>query len=117
LLDASRGVSLAVLVVAGGCEVADKRYRIGSREFVITQDVQAQLAHLCFGGSMVLVDTRFGWGWWGVAAFFLYAILKEFWIDLTFETPPDTFLGSLLDFSMYALGFGIGWAIVWFTGG
>lgn len=48
-----------------------------------------------------------------VAAFFAFAVAKEFWYDLTFELPNDTLAGSALDFAVYLVGLAVALLVIW----
>jgi hypothetical protein len=67
----------------------------------------AQSAHFFSAISAVMICAYF-WGKPGAfsaaIAFFILAFFKEFWYDLEFELPIQTFTDSLLDFSFYLLG-------------
>ena len=71
----------------------------------------AQAAHT-LGGALVvvLVCVFFGWDAWKAAGILLtlYATVKEFWYDLKYELPKQTWGDSLMDFAFYELGGAIG---------
>lgn len=72
----------------------------------------AQVGHL-FGAGFVLVVTgmlslALGAGWAPVLAVLVagvaLAALKEFWYDMKWELPRQTWGDSLMDFAFYVLG-------------
>lgn len=77
----------------------------------------AFMAHSGFACSVVLA---FKGKWWIVVAGIMLALIKEFYWDRKFEqTPPQTFLDSLDDFTGYMVGIGVAllianyfWAII-----
>ncbi len=52
--------------------------------------------------------------WWGIGWTMAFAGFKEWGWDMVRE--PDTALGSLLDFSFYALGCAVSVAVFWLCG-
>ncbi len=68
----------------------------------------AQIGH--FFGAYSIVITAYmilGPHWFYVAiALFLYAVVKEFWWDMVYELPKQTWGDSIMDFVFYMLGMG-----------
>jgi hypothetical protein len=77
----------------------------------------AQSAH--FFGAMATIMTvahftgRTG-GLITAGVFTAAAIVKEFWYDLKYELPKQSFADSFLDFTFYMVGVGLAAAILWF---
>lgn len=79
----------------------------------------AQVGHFLGGYAVILTTTTFaivcGAGWTpvivvtviGVAA----ASAKEFWYDMKYELPKQTWADSLMDWAFYMLGAGVGWGM------
>lgn len=83
----------------------------------------AQIGH-ALGGCLLIVFTTllsvlFGWGWLpilivlgiGVAA----AAVKEFWYDMKFELPKQSWGDSAMDFGFYMLGGAVGMGVAAFA--
>jgi hypothetical protein len=74
----------------------------------------AQVGHFFFGSTTTLVAALFG----GMLAVFislsaltLYATVKEFWYDLRYEIPKQTFGDSAMDFAFIVGGGAVGAAL------
>jgi hypothetical protein len=79
----------------------------------------AQVGHFLGGASLIVITTLFavtlGAGWTpilivlgiGVAA----ASLKEFWYDMKYELPKQTWGDSFMDWGFYMLGGGVGMGV------
>jgi len=72
-------------------------------------DVVAQFAHagIAYGALLTLDRFHPTWFWYGVLAIAVWATLKEFWFDATYETPKQSFMNNLTDFLFYGLGTGL----------
>jgi len=76
----------------------------------------AQIGHFLAGGSVIVIATLFsvvlGAGWLPVlitlAVGVVAASLKEFWYDMVYELPKQTWGDSIMDWSFYMLGAGVG---------
>ncbi len=70
--------------------------------------VIAQINHVLASYAIILTVNRFTRKQWIVnltsVLMALYALLKEFWFDATYEIPHQTFKDNMLDFSMYSVG-------------
>jgi len=69
-------------------------------------DSVAQNAHMLFGALMVFLPTYiFGPDalWYGMALFFAFAMVKEFWYDEKYET-EEVRGSSIKDFIFYMIG-------------
>jgi hypothetical protein len=68
-----------------------------------------QAGHLFFATTLVLLAARLGYSLWRLAAFWVVAAaVKEFWFDMQFEVPAQTWAGSAEDFGMYCAGIALG---------
>lgn len=78
--------------------------RLGPKPEFITD-----MAHIFFAAFVVLFVLRTGAPYvpviGGAAAL---AAVKEFWFDIEYETPRQTYLDGLVDFVGYAIGIAIG---------
>lgn len=70
--------------------------------------VLAQINHVLASYAIVLSVNHFTRKRWIATVFALlmalYAGLKEFWYDATYEIPHQTTKDNMLDFSMYVVG-------------
>lgn len=68
----------------------------------------ASSAHMGWAAALFLgaIDHSLSM-WWVAPCFMAFALLKEFWADLTW-LEQDSIQGSTLDFVTYVLGMGIG---------
>ena len=77
----------------------------------------AEMAHFAWAYGILLTAALFSVGRRGLlkmfAAFVAFAVLKEFWYDLTYEIPNDTLAGSTLDFAVYLAGGGVALGVIW----
>lgn len=64
----------------------------------------AQAAHSLAGYGVLLTARLFGVTPAAAVLFPAYCLVKEFWFDQAYETPPQTFAGSSLDFAFYLAG-------------
>jgi hypothetical protein len=74
----------------------------------------AQVGHLFFGSTVTLVAALFGGlfaMWISLGALTLYATVKEFWYDLRYEVPKQTFGDSAMDFAFIVGGGAVGAAL------
>lgn len=72
----------------------------------------AQVSHV-LAGNLVLLLVWLFWEsvpicWLAFGLGMSLAALKEFWFDMRFETPKDTFWDAAMDFSFYFLGGAVG---------
>ncbi len=71
----------------------------------------AQVGH-SLGGCLAVVCAAFFWGlpavWIALAVGVPLAALKEFWYDLRYERPKQTWSDSAMDFGFYLLGAAVG---------
>ncbi len=78
--------------------------------------VLAQFGHVLGAYAVVITADYFTHKRWVAFSFggamMLYALLKEFWYDATYEIPRQTFGDNMLDFSMYFLGVLLALAVV-----
>lgn len=67
----------------------------------------AQSAHF-FGAITAVMIASYFWGkkgcLWAAGIFATAATIKEFWYDLNFELPKQTFWDSTLDYTFYLVG-------------
>ena len=78
----------------------------------------AQSAHFFSAITVVMIASYF-WGKKGclyaAGIFALIAATKEFWYDLVYETPKQTFGDSALDYLFYFIGLSVAAALVLLT--
>lgn len=77
----------------------------------------AEMAHFAWAYGILLTGALFCLEAKGLCrlflAFILFAVLKEFWYDLTYEVPADSVSGSTLDFVVYVFGGLVALAVTW----
>ena len=74
----------------------------------------AQVGHFFFGSTVTLVAALFGplvAVWIALGAVTLYAAVKEFWYDLRYEIPKQSFGDSAMDFAFIVGGAAVGAAL------
>lgn len=72
----------------------------------------AGIAHASWACLFVGLFASFGHGLIGAALFVPAAALKEYWFDVAYETPKQTYLDSTLDFAGYMVGIGLALLVV-----
>ncbi len=90
-----------------------------TNRFMNNPQYLAQVGHF-LGGCLAVVLTAFFWGMTAsyitLGVGLIAASAKEFWYDLKYEIPKQTFMDSFMDFGFYALGglIGLGLACIKF---
>jgi len=78
----------------------------------------AQSAHF-FGAVSIIMTAAHFFGKTGgfitAGIFTLAALIKEFWYDLKFELPKQSFGDSALDFTFYMIGITLSSSILYFS--
>jgi hypothetical protein len=68
----------------------------------------AQVSHVLAGVSVISIAMLFSWSlgvcWWVLLGGVVLAAGKEYYFDMRFESPKDTFWDASVDFAFYALG-------------
>lgn len=81
------------------------------RDFGTNPQYLAQVGH-ALGGCLAIVLAAFFWGmltvWITLGIGIVLAAGKEFWYDLVYELPKQSFMDSLMDFGFYVLGATVG---------
>lgn len=73
----------------------------------------AQFAHILFGLSIILLANLFFIPLLlALILFVFYTGYKEFYFDINYETPKGTIKDGILDFSMYNLGYFLGYLCI-----
>jgi hypothetical protein len=74
----------------------------------------AQFGHT-LGGFVVIFAARVFFGafgmWIGLILGLILVVGKEFWYDMKYELPAQTWWASIMDFIFYVLGAGIGYGL------
>ena len=75
-----------------------------------TYDQLAQYAHFFSAFSAALL-----FGWYAIGVVVIYAVIKEFWFDLKYETPEVSggFSGGMMDATFLILGAVCGELVKW----
>jgi hypothetical protein len=81
----------------------------------------AQSSHFAFGYAIIMTAMAISlirdWGWslifWVLGIGVALASLKEFWFDMVYEIPKQTWGDSILDFSFYMIGAATGLLITY----
>jgi hypothetical protein len=71
----------------------------------------AQIGHVLFGCLVMVLAAFFGGTkatWIALPIMVVFALIKEFWYDATYELPKQTFADNAMDFGFYCLGTGVG---------
>jgi hypothetical protein len=81
----------------------------------------AQIGHFAFGYAIIITAIAISlirdWGWkftlWTLGIGIAAASLKEFWFDMLYELPKQTFGDSFMDWFFYVFGAGVGLLVAW----
>ncbi len=74
----------------------------------------AQVGHFFGAYSLILSASLLTPHWaYVVAIGVVAAAIKEFWYDMTYELPYQTFWASFMDFGFYVLGAAVAALVIW----
>ncbi len=83
-------------------------------QWMPSEEVDAQAAHVGWGAVFVLAAFALGCGWYTLAIVPAWVVGKEFVFDLAIER--DSVMGSAIDGAFYFVGAALGGLVLWIAG-